>query len=130
MATMKPAKLPPADQLALYAKLIEFFPEVERKGRSMPFTAVKGNMFSFLDAEGVMGLRLPPAARAEFLKKYSTELVIAHGIVLKEYVKVPVVLLHKTAELKKYFAESWAYAQTLKPKATTRARKTASLRKS
>jgi TfoX/Sxy family transcriptional regulator of competence genes len=38
--------------------------------------------------------------------------------VLKEYVTVPDDLLKKTKELKRWFEESYAYAQTLKPKAT------------
>jgi hypothetical protein len=38
--------------------------------------------------------------------------------VLQEYVEVPAALLKKTQELKKYFDLSYAYAASLKPKAT------------
>ena len=37
---------------------------------------------------------------------------------MKEYVEVPDALLKKTAELRKYFDLSFAYASSLKPKAT------------
>jgi hypothetical protein len=35
---------------------------------------------------------------------------------MKEYVVVPDAMLQKTKELQKYFALSYAYAKTLKPK--------------
>jgi len=39
---------------------------------------------------------------------------------MKEYVAVPKALLAKTKELKKHLDDSFDYAKTLKPKATTR----------
>ncbi|HEY6891470.1 MAG TPA: hypothetical protein VI300_26930 [Solirubrobacter sp.] len=44
----------------------------------------------------------------------------AHGRVMKEYVTVPEDLLADTAALAEHFAKSYAYAQQLKPKPTTR----------
>ena len=37
-----------------------------------------------------------------------------------EYVDVPATLLHRTAEMSRYFARSYEYAKTLKPKPTKR----------
>lgn len=108
----------PQDKLQLYEKLVATNLKIERKGATMPYTALNGNMFSFLSSNGSMALRLPTAARQEFLKKYKTKLHKAHGTVLKEYAVVPDKLLANTAELKKYFVLSFAYAQTLKPKPT------------
>lgn len=116
-ASKKPAA-PPADKVALYEKLVALFPDVERKGASMPYTSLNGNMFSFLSAEGSMGLRLPAAEREAFLKKHKAQLFEAHGTILKEYVTIPEALLRKTSELKRYFETSLAYARTLKPKPT------------
>lgn len=42
---------------------------------------------------------------------------------MKEYVAVPDSLLANTKELKKYFGASYAYAQTLRPKPTTKKKK-------
>jgi hypothetical protein len=82
----------------------------------VPYTSLNGNMFSYLHASGAMALRLPPEEREKFLKKYKTKLFEAYGVVQKEYVTVPDTLLEKTAELKPYFAMSYEYAKTLKPK--------------
>lgn len=104
MATKKPDG-PPAERVAL-----------ERKGKAMPYTSVNGNMFSFLDANGSLGLRLPQEARERFMEKHGTGLFMAHGAVMKEYVTVPDHLLQKTNSLKPYFTASLAYASALKAK--------------
>ena len=109
----------PEEQLALYDALLAGYPEVERRGASMPYTSLNGNMYSFLGADG-LGLRLPKGEREAFLERFGTRLYEANGAVLKEYVSVPGPLLRDTAALRPYFEASLVYAQTLKPKATTR----------
>lgn len=106
----------PDDKLALYDKLIQTIPAIERKGVAMPYTAVNGNMFSFLSPLGTLSLRLPEEAREAFLRKYKTTLMEQHGTVLKEYVAVPDALLKKTKELQKYIELSYDYTRLLKPK--------------
>lgn len=119
MASQKPATaFPPPEKVVLYEKLMATIPGIERKGATMPYTSLNGNMFSFLDKFGVCGIRLPEKEREEFLKKYKVKLFETHGTVLKEYVTVPDELLEKTTHLKKWFAISLAYVKSLKPKAT------------
>jgi hypothetical protein len=109
-----------ADKVALYDKLIATRPEIERKGDANPYTAVNGNMFTILLGSERLGIRLPQAERAKFLKKYETTLLEAYGALMKEYVAVPDKLLGKTKELARYLDLSFAYAGTLKAKATTK----------
>lgn len=116
----KAAAAAPPENVALYEKVVATLPGVERKGATMPYTSVNGNMFSYVAKSGVVGLRLPEEARAAFLAKYETKLMENYGIVQKEYVAVPDALLAKTNELKKHFAVSLAYAKGLKAKPTTR----------
>lgn len=106
----------PAENLELYSKLVETLPGVELKGATMPYTSHNGHMFSFLDKEGTLGIRLPEKEREAFIKKFKTSLFQAHGTVLKEYVTVPGELLKRTSELKKHFKVSFEYVSTLKPK--------------
>jgi TfoX/Sxy family transcriptional regulator of competence genes len=105
-----------AEKLALYEKLVATNPDVQRKGDTMPYTSLNGNMFSLLTKEGTLILRLAPEEQSAFLKKYKSKLPVQYGTVMKEYVEVPDTLLAKTRELKKYFDLSYAYAQSLKPK--------------
>src|SRR5580698_3380003 len=88
----------------LYNQLVATHPEAERKGDTIPYTSLNGNMYSYLSKDGFVALRLAEDARKKFLEKYKTTLVTAYGIVQKEYVTVPDSLLKKTSELKPYFA--------------------------
>jgi hypothetical protein len=108
----------PADKLELYEKLIQTNPEIERKGATMPYSSLNGNMFTLLDPSGTMALRLSEEERAKFLKKHKTALFEAYGAVMKEYVAVPDALLKNSGEMKKYLALSYEYVKTLKPKPT------------
>ena len=109
-----------ADRVAAYDRLVAAVPAVERKGASMPYTSVNGNMFSYLDDFGSMALRLSPGDRATFIEQYSTRLHEAYGYTQKEYVTVPDALLDDTERLLPWFRSSLDYASSLKPKPTTR----------
>ena len=114
----RPAPSAPQDRIDAYDRLVASVPGVERKGASMPYTSVAGNMFSYLDASGSMALRLGAADRATFIERFATGLQVAHGTVQKEYVTVPDALLDAQDELRPWFEVGLAYATTLKPKPT------------
>jgi hypothetical protein len=107
-------------KLELYEKLVATNPKVERKGATVPYTALNGHMFSYMSKDGTLMLRLPDRERQAFLKKYKTKLCEAYGKVQPEYVEVPDSLLASTRELKKFFDSSFAYVGSLKPKPTTK----------
>ena len=120
----KPSNQVPQDKLELYQLLIDTHPEIELKGGlKLPYTSLNGNMYTQLTKAGKVGLRLGKEDRAAFIEKYDTQLLESYGAVLKEYVEVPDSLLQQTDELKPYLALSYAYAQTLKPKATKKTKK-------
>jgi hypothetical protein len=92
-----------AIKLAIYEKLVATSPSIERKGDSMPYTSLNGNMFSLLRKDGSLGFRLSKEDREEFLAKYRSGLMEQYGVVMKEYVLIPDKLLNSQKELKKYF---------------------------
>jgi len=104
--------------LQLYDKAIEKIPKIKRKGKTMPYTSLNGHMYSFLDKNGIMGLRLPAVKREEFLSKYNTKLMEQYGRVMKEYVVVPDKLLKDTKTFTAYLHISYEYISTLKLKPT------------
>ena len=109
-----------AKALALYDKLLATNPKVDRKGDTMPYTSLNGNMFSLFTKENRLTLRLPAGEREAFLTRYETTLSEQYGHVQPEYVVVPDTLLPKTVELKHYFDISYAYVSSLRPKPTTK----------
>ena len=110
----------PEELFDRYDALISTIKVLERKGATMPYTSVNGHMFSFIDKEGLLSLRLGKEDLAAFIKKYKTQNSVQHGAMMKEYALVPAALFKKTKELGPWFAKSFDYASSLKPKPTGR----------
>lgn len=108
----------PAEKIEQFNTLVQQFPQVERKGKTTPYTSLNGHMFSFLTKEGKLGLRLSPDDREAFLTHYNVSLMEQHGRIMKEFVTVPESLLADTATLSDYFQLSYDYTASLKPKPT------------
>ena len=106
----------PEEILELYTQLVATNPMVELKGATVPYTSHNGHMFSYLEKDGSLGLRLPVKEREAFLRKYKSSLFLSYGIVKREFVTVPEKLLRNTTELKLYFDISFKYVNSLKPK--------------
>ncbi len=88
------------------------------KGAKNPYTSLNGHMFSFLDADGMMALRLPDEMGAEFHAKYDSGPVIQYGSTMRGYVSIPDDLLDRTEELTEWFDKSYEWVGTLEPKPT------------
>ncbi len=107
----------PPDALERYSAVVEGAGEPV-KGAKNPYTSRNGHMFSFLDAGGVMALRLSDELTEEFLSMYESGPVIQYGSVMRGYVAIPDDLLSDTEELTAWFAKAHAWIGTLEPKPT------------
>ena len=90
------------------------------KGAKNPYTSRNGHMFSFLDADGSMALRLSDELGEEFKSIYDSGPVIQYGSVMRGYVSVPMVLLTDTNELTAWFDKAYDWIGTLAPNPTRR----------
>jgi hypothetical protein len=88
------------------------------KGAKNPYTSRNGHMFSFLDSDGAMALRLPDQLRDDFLARHESGPVVQYGSVMRGYVSVPDELLEGSAELTGWFDKSYDWIGTLDPKPT------------
>ncbi len=105
-----------SDLLSCYEKCVAAFPEVERKGKTMPYTSLNGHMFSFLSKDGSMGLRLSADDRDQFIKKYNAQIMVQHERQMKEFVLVPEKVWASLRSMKSWFQKSFDYTASLKPK--------------
>lgn len=117
MASSKKADAP-EEKVELYERVLATQDTLDRKGAKMPYTSLNGHMTSFLNADGVMGLRLSNNDREKFMSDHNTELMVQHGSTMKEFVSVPDGLLQNTEALAPYVQNSIDYVGSLKPKAT------------
>lgn len=107
----------PPDALERYAAAVEGAGETVR-GAKNPYTARNGHMFSFLDGEGTMALRLSKELADEFLAGHESGPVIQYGSVMRGYVSIPDDLLSDTEGLASWFEKACDWIGTLEPKAT------------
>lgn len=109
----------PSEALELYTAVVERSgSDAIVKGAKNPYTSRNGHMFSFLDADGAMALRLPDELGEDFLARYDSGPVMQYGRVMRGYVAVPDELLHNTGELAGWFDKSYDWIGTLQPKPT------------
>lgn len=90
------------------------------KGAKNPYTSRNGHMYSFLDKEGAMALRLSDELADGFLDTYESGPVIQYGSVMRGYVSIPDALLRDPAQLGPWFEKAHEWIGTLAPKATTK----------
>lgn len=120
---MKAAKRAATDPaiLAVFDTMIAGVPDVERKGATMPYVSINGNMYAMINKAGVIGLRLGEEDRATFFATFGEHpFEDVPGFVNKDYVAIPESLHGKTKMLQTWFKVSHAAASRLKPKPTTR----------
>lgn len=111
----------PSEALKLYAQAVEASDtDAEVKGAKNPYTSLNGNMFSFLDFEGNMALRLSDELQEEFMAEYESGPVVHYGSTMRGYVSVPDELLRNTDEITGWFTKSYEWIATLKPKPTNK----------
>ncbi|MEL7027251.1 MAG: TfoX/Sxy family protein [Pseudomonadota bacterium] len=109
-----------ADLIALYDRLIAPHDGIERKGKTMPYTAVNGNMFSFVDPDDRLCLRLSDEDRQAWAAEWPAEPVMQYGSVMQGYVAVPSALAEDQEDLEVWFSKAVQSARALKPKPTKR----------
>lgn len=99
-----------------YRKAVESISGMELKGKTMPYTSADGHMFSQLNKDGELGVRLSKSDREIFYKEHGEEPFLSYGAVMKEYVKIPEGLMENVTMIVDYLEAGFAYVSTLKPK--------------
>jgi hypothetical protein len=109
----------PTEALELYIAAVDRSTSgVAVKGAKNPYTSLNGHMFSFLDGDGAMALRMSDELRESFEADYETGPVIQYGSVMRGYASIPDDLLHDPDTLAEWFDKAHAWIATLDPKPT------------
>ena len=103
-------------QLQLYDSIVAKCPNFDRKGKTMIYTSANGYMFTLLNKDAEIGIRLSKESQKEFKEKYNATEYKSYGSVMRDYVKVPEHLLNDTQLLVDYFNESYKFVMSLKTK--------------
>jgi len=109
-----------ADTRAILDRLAEPEPDLTVKGKKMPYLAVNGNMFAFVDAQAALCLRYGEADRAALAAEMGVGPVMQYNAVMRGYVAIPAAVIADEVRLAALFAQSVDHARGLKPKPTKR----------
>ncbi|MGB0428897.1 MAG: hypothetical protein ACPGLV_00390 [Bacteroidia bacterium] len=102
--------------LSLYDEAVNRIDGLKRKGKTVPYTSANGYMFSILNKENQLGIRLSKDEQAKFKSIYDSGIFMSHGAVMRDYVLVPESMLTDSELLAKYIKMSWNFVNTLPPK--------------
>ncbi len=103
------------DALAFYDKLVATNSKFERLGKTMPYTAANTYMFSLLNKDGEIGIRLSKESGESFMKKYDTTRYKSYGAFMHGYVLIPEELYDDMDLLASILEESYQYVMSLEP---------------
>ena len=100
----------------IYDELVANNPNFERKGKTMPYTSANGHMFSLINKDNELGIRLSKEATVEFDQTFGTQPFISHGATMREYVLIPESLLTDMETLGIYLQKGFEHVMSLPPK--------------
>ncbi len=104
------------EQLAFYDELVAMNPNFERKGKTVPYTSANGHMFSILNKDGELGIRLSKESGERFMEEHQTTRFKSHGAFMRGYVLIPKHLYEDMDLLSKVLQEAYEYVLNLEPK--------------
>ena len=104
------------ERLAIYDKLVDLCPRFERKGKTMPYTSANGYMFSLLNKDAELGIRLSKESGERFKEEHETTIFKSYGAVMRGYVLIPDAMLDGLETLATYLNEVCDHVMSLKPK--------------
>lgn len=82
----------------------------------MPYTSANGYMFSQINKEGDIGIRLPESISKELIEAYAVSEFKSYGAAIKDYIKIPESLLDNPDKVSKLLLKGQDYVMSLKPK--------------
>ncbi len=99
----------------LYTSIISTVGGIEVKGKTMPYTSANGHMFSQLNKDGEIGIRLPKERQMEFLNN-GEELFKSYGATMQGYILISEEMLSNPDQVATLMKEGLDYVQSLEPK--------------
>lgn len=104
------------DVVKCYDQAAALSTKFKRKGKTMPYTSANGYMFSLVNKEGQLGIRLPKEEQANFIAKYESGPFLSHGATMRDYVLIPKSLLDDAKLVAAYLEKGFDFVMSLPPK--------------
>ena len=98
-----------------YKSIIEQVEGVELKGKTMPYTSANGHMFSQLNKDGEIGIRLSKERQSEFFSN-GLQPFKSYGAIMQGYILISEEMLSNINQVVELMKEGLEYVHSLEPK--------------
>lgn len=104
------------DQLiVLFEQAIAGAPGVERKGKANPYTSANGHMFSQINKDDQLGVRLPKPRQKDLLETYGAGPFKSYGATMRDYVCLTDEMLNSSGLVTALLQEGLAFVSAMPP---------------
>ena len=101
--------------VALFEAAIDAAPDMERKGKANPYTSANGHMFSQINKDDQLGIRLPKPRQADLLDKYGAGPFKSYGATMRDYVCLTDEMLAAPGLVTALLEEGLAFVSAMPP---------------
>lgn len=102
------------DVIALFERAIAASGQFERKGKANPYTSANGHMFSQINKDDQIGIRLPKSRQAELLAQYGAGPFKSYGATMRDYVCLTREMLEEET-ITPLLEEGFAFVSAMPP---------------
>lgn len=102
--------------IAIYDRIIDGIQEFDRKGKTMPYTSANGYMFSQVNKDAELGIRMPTADGKKFMEEHNTGQFMSYGAKIRDYVTIPPAMLSEEDKIRDLLIAGFKHVMSLPPK--------------
>lgn len=103
------------DLIALYEAAIAVSEKAERKGKTNPYTSTNGHMFSQINKDNEIGVRLPKPRQKELQEQYGAGSFKSYGATMRDYVCLTDEMLSAPGLLTRLLDEGFDFVAAMPP---------------
>lgn len=100
---------------AIYKAATACADQFDLKGKANPYTSANGHMFSQLNKDGELGIRLPKARQAELQDQYQAGPFKSYGATMRDYVCLTQAMLADEALVCTLLQEGFDFVSAMAP---------------
>ncbi|MEL7107967.1 MAG: hypothetical protein AAGL99_01775 [Pseudomonadota bacterium] len=104
-----------ASLIDLYHAAISASGQFERKGKANPYTSANGHMFSQINKDNELGIRLPKARQSELLDSHGAGPFKSYGATMRDYVCLTEEMLADQSLITALLEEGFALVSAMPP---------------
>lgn len=103
------------DLIALFEKAISASGAFERKGKANPYTSANGHMFSQINKDDQLGIRLSKPRQKELLEEYGAGPFKSYGATMRDYVCLTEEMLSVPTLVSRLLEEGFQFVSAMPP---------------